>query len=160
MFDLSLKDLTGKLPPYLSALLHWTTGSYQSQHSEWLSLQVPRVCSELGKSAFIFNAPTAWKNPQWCHDFKPFGCLYLFSFHFPISSMNCIYTGNFIYIHLYLIYIVVSVFLDNLIFSFDNIVNQSLPSMILTKKVTILLIILRLLRLIQRPPRGDHTLRL
>ena len=52
------KVLTGRSPPYLTSLLSWASGGpYQTRSSNHLLLKVPRVHSELGKSAFVYHAP-------------------------------------------------------------------------------------------------------
>jgi hypothetical protein len=38
--------------------------SYKTHSQGWLTLKVPRVSTELGKSAFSFNASLCWNNLQ------------------------------------------------------------------------------------------------
>lgn len=45
-------------------MLDWTIGPYQTHSANCLMLQVPRVYSYAGKSAFSFCAPNAWNNGQ------------------------------------------------------------------------------------------------
>ena len=58
------KALSGKLPPYISALLEWNAGSYTTRSTDLLLLKVPRACTELGKTAFSCNAPNSWNTLQ------------------------------------------------------------------------------------------------
>ncbi len=58
------KSLIGHSPPYITSMLDWTTGPYQTRSTNCLMLQVPRVYSELGKSAFSFCAPNTWNYLQ------------------------------------------------------------------------------------------------
>lgn len=54
------KALTGKQPPYFSSLLEWRSGSYSTRSSGLMFLKDPFVHSELGESAFSFDAPNSW----------------------------------------------------------------------------------------------------
>ena len=54
------KAISGKLPPYISSLLDWSLGVYETRSSGWLSLHVPRARLELGKTAFFIEAPNTW----------------------------------------------------------------------------------------------------
>ena len=58
------KTLIGKHPPYLTQLLSWNTGSYQTRSSDLLLLKVPRAQSRLAKCSFSFNAPYSWNALQ------------------------------------------------------------------------------------------------
>ena len=58
------KAIDGKLPPYITLLLDWKKNVYQTRTSAWLSLEIPSVQSELGKSAFCFDAPNSWNTLQ------------------------------------------------------------------------------------------------
>ena len=58
------KAIDGKLPPYITLLLKWKRNSRQTRSSDWLTLEVPSVHSELGKTAFRFDAPTSWNTLQ------------------------------------------------------------------------------------------------
>ncbi len=56
---------TGRSPPYLTSLLTWASeGPYQTRSTNRLLLKVPRVHSELGKSAFVYHAPTMFNYLQ------------------------------------------------------------------------------------------------
>lgn len=48
------KALIGKLPSFITSLLGWCSGPSLILSNDWLSLQVPWACSELGRSAFSF----------------------------------------------------------------------------------------------------------
>ena len=43
---------------YISSLLQWNLGSYQTRSDNWLTLRVPSEGSDLGKTAFLFDAPS------------------------------------------------------------------------------------------------------
>ena len=58
------KALIGLLPNYISAMLSFNVGSYPTRSSDWITLQVPTVFSELGKSSFSYCAPATWNNLQ------------------------------------------------------------------------------------------------
>ncbi len=58
------KSLIGHPPPYITTMLDWTTGPYQTRSTNCLMLQVSRVYSELGKSAFSFCEPNTWNYLQ------------------------------------------------------------------------------------------------
>lgn len=58
------KAIIGKLPSYITMLLDWNYGPYLTRSTDWLRLKVPRVQTELGKSAFCFSAPAAWNDLQ------------------------------------------------------------------------------------------------
>ncbi len=47
------KAMLGKLPAYLCTLLCLCSGNYQLRSSKCLLFNIPRVCTELGKTAFI-----------------------------------------------------------------------------------------------------------
>ena len=58
------KALIGKQPPYISSLLEYNIRSYGTRSSDWLVLKTPLVYSELGKSAFHYDAPSSWNDLQ------------------------------------------------------------------------------------------------
>ena len=58
------KGIVGKLPGYISDMLVWNSGPYQTRSNDCLMLKVPRFHSELGKSAFSYGAPTSWNKLQ------------------------------------------------------------------------------------------------
>ncbi len=58
------KAMLGKLPTYLCTLLCLCSGNYQLRSSKCLLSNIPRVCTELGKTAFSYYAPWAWNNLQ------------------------------------------------------------------------------------------------
>ena len=58
------KAIDGKLPPYITLLLNWRPRTRGTRSNEWLALDIPSVRSELGKSAFCFDAPTSWNTLQ------------------------------------------------------------------------------------------------
>ncbi len=49
--------MLGKLPAYLCTLLCLCSGNYQLRSSKCLLFNIPRVCTELGKTAFSYYAP-------------------------------------------------------------------------------------------------------
>lgn len=59
-----VKALLGKLPTYICSLLSFYTCNYRTRSSAKLLLHVPRVHSELGKTAFSFFAPSLWNEMQ------------------------------------------------------------------------------------------------
>ncbi len=58
------KAMLGKLTAYLCTLLCLCSGNYQLRSSKCLLFNIPRVCTELGKTAFSYYAPWAWNNLQ------------------------------------------------------------------------------------------------
>lgn len=56
--------LCGKLPNYLSSLLTVNNLNYRTRLQSHLRLSVPRVNTELGKTAFRFYAPDKWNRLQ------------------------------------------------------------------------------------------------
>ena len=58
------KALIGLLPPYISSMLSFNEGSYQTRSRDWITLQVPAVFTELGKSSFSYCAPATWNSVQ------------------------------------------------------------------------------------------------
>ena len=63
-YQFIFKSIDGKLPPYIRMLVDWKKNTYQTRSSDWLQLEVPSVHSELGKSAFCFDAPDSWNTLQ------------------------------------------------------------------------------------------------
>ena len=47
-------------PPYYSGILVPT----KPDPTTWLTLRIPRVCPDLGKTAFLFDAPSTWNTLQ------------------------------------------------------------------------------------------------
>ena len=58
------KAILGKLPSYLCSFLYSSSTGYQLRSSNLLLFSVPRVFTDLGKTAFSFNAPWSWNNLQ------------------------------------------------------------------------------------------------
>ena len=58
------QTIDGTLPLYLKSLLEWNPVTYRTRSSDWLTLKVPKVNTELGKTAFCFNASNTWKELQ------------------------------------------------------------------------------------------------
>ena len=58
------KAIDGTLPLYLKSLMEWSDITYNTRSSDWLTLKIPRVNTELGKIAFCYNAPTTWNELQ------------------------------------------------------------------------------------------------
>ena len=58
------KAITGKLPTYISSLLEWKPGTYQTRSNDYLTLTVPRAHSVLGSTAFFIDAPYSWNTLQ------------------------------------------------------------------------------------------------
>ena len=54
------KTLNGHLPSYISSLLNWSNSHHFTRSSDWLTLEVPRANTELGKTAFSFCAAHTW----------------------------------------------------------------------------------------------------
>ena len=54
------KTIIGKLPPYLSSLLTQSIGTYQTRSNDQFVFKIPRVRTELGRSAFSYDAPYTW----------------------------------------------------------------------------------------------------
>ena len=52
------KTLTGKLPSYITSLLHWNSGPLLTCSSDCLALQVLRVRTELGKKLLVLVQQT------------------------------------------------------------------------------------------------------
>ena len=52
------KTLTGKLPSYITSLLHWNSGPLLTCSSDCLALQVLRVRTELGKKLLVLVQKT------------------------------------------------------------------------------------------------------
>ena len=63
-YQFIFKAIDGKLPPYITLLLQWKNRVRQTRSSNWLTLEVPPVQTELGKSAFSFDAPNTWNTLQ------------------------------------------------------------------------------------------------
>ena len=64
MYLFIYKALLDTLPPYICALLSQTSNSYCTRSSELLLLNIPRIRTDFGETAFSFCAPTAWNNLQ------------------------------------------------------------------------------------------------
>ena len=59
------KDITGLLPSYLCTYLTFKSdSSYSLRSLDFLSTSVPRTCTEFGKRAFMYSAPSAWNTVQ------------------------------------------------------------------------------------------------
>ena len=59
------KAILGDCPSYISAFLEWAPARpYHTQSSNFLTLKVPTVNSEFGRSAFSFCGPTTWNDLQ------------------------------------------------------------------------------------------------
>lgn len=58
------KALLHKLPSYINSLLAVRRSGYQTRTQGWLLLQIPKISSELGRSAFSFYAPHTWNELQ------------------------------------------------------------------------------------------------
>ena len=58
------KALIGKQPPYIQSLLEYNISSYGTRSSDWLVLKIPPVYTNLGKSAFYYDAPSSWNALQ------------------------------------------------------------------------------------------------
>ena len=63
-YQFIFKAIDGTSPMYIKSLLDWNPVTYRTRSSDWLTLKVPRANSELGKTAFCFNAPTTWNDLQ------------------------------------------------------------------------------------------------
>ena len=63
-YQFIFKAIDGKLPPYITLLLHWKRSTRQTRSSDWLTLEVPPIQSELGKTAFYFDAAQSWNTLQ------------------------------------------------------------------------------------------------
>ena len=57
---LSIQTSLGNYHNTLSELLRHSDGLYQTRSADWLSLHVPRVSSELAKTALSSSAPDSW----------------------------------------------------------------------------------------------------
>ena len=62
LFD--FKAISGKLPPYICALLDHNPSPYQTRSSDVITLKVPFAHTELRKAAFSVSAPFAWNELQ------------------------------------------------------------------------------------------------
>ena len=58
------KAIDGTLPLYLKSLLDWKPVTYETRSSDWLMLKIPTMNTELGKTAFCFNAANTWNELQ------------------------------------------------------------------------------------------------
>ena len=58
------KAVTGKLPSYISSLLEWKSGNYQTRSNNSLTLTVPHARTVLGSTAFFIDAPNTWNSLQ------------------------------------------------------------------------------------------------
>ena len=58
------KAIMSELPPYISSLLLLQSHVHHTRSSNHLQLRVPNVRSELGKTAFSFDAPRTWNSAQ------------------------------------------------------------------------------------------------
>ena len=47
---------------YITSMLDWSSGTHHRRSNDWLSIQVPRVGTDLGRSAFCFYARTTWNS--------------------------------------------------------------------------------------------------
>ena len=54
------KTLSGYMPEYITSMMSVNNGIYQTRSSGWITCQVLRVFTELGKSAFSSRAPANW----------------------------------------------------------------------------------------------------
>ena len=64
LFLFIYKAILQRLPSYLSALLSRNVGRHCTRSQTWLSLQVPKIHTELGRSAFCYCAPHTWNMLQ------------------------------------------------------------------------------------------------
>ncbi len=62
LFHVHIANLIRKLKLKLG--FYFFSGSYQLRSSKCFLFNVPRVCTELGKTAFSHYAPWAWNNLQ------------------------------------------------------------------------------------------------
>lgn len=87
------KAIDGTLPLYLNTLLDWNPITYRTRSSQWLTLKVPNVNTELGKTAFCFSAPTTWNDLQLqlkiCSPI-PYGHFKSLIAELPPSVCNCL----------------------------------------------------------------------
>ena len=86
------KAIDGKLPPYITLLLDWEKITYRTRSSDWLNLEVPSVQSELGKSAFCFDAPISWNSLQLLLQINvpiSYGQFNNLLLNLPTTSCNC-----------------------------------------------------------------------
>ena len=86
------KVIDGTLPLYLKSLLDWNPVTYRTRSSDWLTLKVRKTNTELGKTAFCFNAPTTWNELQ--NNFKicspiTYGHFKSLIVDLPTSVCNC-----------------------------------------------------------------------
>ena len=58
------KTITGLLPLYLSSLITWNCNYLNTRSQSWLSLYLPRVNTNWGKTAFCYKAPHIWNEVQ------------------------------------------------------------------------------------------------
>ena len=58
------KAIIGKLPPYLASLLVWKSRPNITRSNDWLTLEVPHVRTNQGKTAFHYSAPNSWNYLQ------------------------------------------------------------------------------------------------
>ena len=58
------KAILGDCPSYISSLLKWASGPYHTRLSNFLTLKVPKVNSELSRSAFSYCGPNTWDQLQ------------------------------------------------------------------------------------------------
>ena len=58
------RTLTGKQPQYLSSMLQYSNKPYSTRSSDWLTLHIPYMYSDLGKAAFSALAPSSWNRLQ------------------------------------------------------------------------------------------------
>lgn len=60
----TFKALTGLLPSYSNSLVSFNASLHHTRSKDWLTLQVPYVHPELGKSSFSYCAPATWNTLQ------------------------------------------------------------------------------------------------
>ena len=56
--------MLGVLPPYICSLITWKSAGWHFLQSHIILLSVPNACTEQGKKAFVYFAPSAWNTLQ------------------------------------------------------------------------------------------------
>ena len=52
------------MPSYITSMFSVNNGIHQTHTSDWITCKVPKVFTELGKSAFSYSAPVNWNTLQ------------------------------------------------------------------------------------------------
>ena len=93
------KALTGHMPSYITEMLSVNNAVYQTRSSDWITLQVPRAFTELGKSAFSYST-SSWNSLQETLKLRSL----VSHEHFKLLVSNHLHTACNCFIWFYLIF--------------------------------------------------------